>query len=433
MSIMTRLLGRTAPQSARTEPVLTAATNSAGAAEGTTSGTAKPSGWMADVGWSGGASRVRTLPRVTASLAQRHATVFACCNVIAGDLSKVPLKLYRRDPTSGREARIRDHPAAFLMNVESAPGIPAVVMRYALAYTFALRGNAYAYAPRDGSGELQLIETLSPDGVSILKNGRARFYDFEDGAGVLRRAPSRAMLHLRYMALDGWTGRSPIEVAAESVGIALAGQEAAARNASGTVLKAYVKMADSYEDDESYYRNQRRLRATLDDPEGKGIPILGGADEIKRLDMSAADQELLAARRFDREQLASIWRVPPTKLQILEYGVKANAEQSAIDYLTDCLLHWGGLLEVQYALSLLTDRERRDGLFFRHDFDTLLRPTTKERYDALRGAVGGPFLTPNEARRKEGLADRPEGDQLYPPSNMTRESGATPKGDANAT
>lgn len=427
MSVFAKLLGQAVPQiSARVEPVMSAAASVPSA-----SGTSKPATWLQDIGW-GGQSRIKTLPRVSPTIAQKHATVFSCCNVIAGDLSKVPLKLYQRDG-EGRETRVRDHAAAYLLNVESAPGIPAIVMRFALAYVFALRGNAFAFAPRDGGGELELIEALLPDEVSILKAGRERFYDIEDGAGVLRRVPSRSLVHLRYMALDGWTGRSPIEVAAESVGIALAGQEAAARNASGTVLKAYAKIADEYEDDEAYYRNQRRLRATLDDPEGKGIPILGGSDTIETLDISAADQQLLESRRFDREQIASIYRVPPTKLQILEYGVKANSEQAATDYLTDCLLHWGGLLEMQYALSLLTDRERRAGMFFRHDFDTLLRPTTKERYDALKAAVGGPFMSANEARRKEGLEERPEGDQLYPPSNMTRDAGNTDKtGDSDA-
>lgn len=413
MRVLERIFGSGVPAVLRAEPPVTAQM-AAGP-----SMTARPEAWLTEIGW-GSQSRVKTLPRVSATLAQKHATVFSCCNVIAGDLSKIPLKLYRRRE-GGADERLRDHPASYLMNVESSPGIPAVVTRFALAYVMALRGNAFAYAPRDGAGDLELVEAILPDRVSILKNGRDRFYDFEDGAGILRRAPSRTMLHLRYMALDGWSGRSPLEVASESVGVALAGQEAAARNASGTLIRAVVKMEDQYEDDEAYLRNQRRVRAALNDPDANGLPIIGANDDISRLDLSAADQELLASRRFDREQIASIYRVPPTKLQILEFGVKANAEQAAIDYLTDCLLHWGKQLEDQYALSLLTERERRAGLFWRHDFDTLLRPTTKERYEALSKAVGGPFLKANEARRKEGYEDLPEGNDLYPPPNMTRE------------
>lgn len=425
MSILGRLLGRDVmPVASRKEPTLMAASDDSG-----TSGTSSPTRWLTDVGF-GGQSRVRTLPRVSAVIAQKHATVFACCNVIAGDLSKIPLKLYQRRD-DGREERVRDHPAAYLLNVESSVGVPSIVTRFALAYLFALRGNAFAYAPRDGGGDLELIEALNPDGVSVLKSGRARFYDFEDGAGVLRRSPIRTMLHLRYLALDGWTGRSPLEVAFESIGVALAGQESAARTVSGSSMRAYVTMEDAYEDDEDYRRNARRIRAAINDPDAMGYPIIGANDKIHRFDLSAADQELLKARQFDREQIASAYRVPPPKLQILEHGVKANAEQSATDYLTDCLLHWGRQLEDQYALSLLTERERSGGMYFRHDFDTLLRPTTRERYEAWNKAVGGPFLTPNEVRIKEGWTPKDGGDVLYPPPNMTRKEGK-PEGNEDA-
>lgn len=423
--MLSRLFGRAAAvETARVEPVMAAAAAAS-------SGTHKPAVWMTEAGWGGaGGSNVKTLPRVTATLAQRHATVFACCNVIASDLAKIPLKLYQKS-RDGREQRVRDHPAVYLLNVESAPGVSAEILRFALAYAFCLRGNAFAYAPRDGAGELELIETLSNDGVSILRNGRARFYDFEDGEGVRRRAPSRSMVHLRHLALDGWNGRSPIEISGESIGIALAGQEAAARNVSGTVLKAYISMEDVYEDDEAYNRNAKRVKDAIDNPEIHGLPILGQNDKIERLDLSAADQQLLASRSFDREQIASIYRVPPPKLQILEYGVKANAEQAALDYLTDCLLHWGRQFEGQIAQGTLTDAERRAGFYWRHDFDTLLRPTTKERYEALNKAVGGPFISTNEARLKEGYDPVAGGDQIYPPPNMTRKE-EPPKGDDDA-
>lgn len=420
--MLSKLFGRSAEPVARVEPVMAAAASEP-------SGTHKPAVWMSDAGWGGGGgSNVKTLPRVTATLAQRHATVFACCNVIASDLAKIPLKLYQKG-TDGREQRVRDHPAVYLLNVESAAGVSAEILRFALAYAFCLRGNAFAYAPRDGAGELELIETLPNDGVSVLRNGRARFYDFEDGAGVRRRAPSRSIVHLRHLALDGWTGRSPIEISAESVGIALAGQEAAARSATGVVLSAYVSMEDSFQDDEAYERNAKRIKAAIENPEVNGIPILGMNDKIQRLDLSAADQQLLATRSFDREQIASIYRVPPPKLQILEHGVKANAEQAALDYLTDCLLHWGRQFEGQIAQGTLTDAERRAGFYWRHDFDTLLRPTTKERYEALSKAVGGPFISANEARLKEGYDPVEGGSVIYPPPNMTRKEEPAKGGD----
>ncbi len=404
-----------APAPARAEPVISA---------GVPSGTASPQGWMQDIGFSATRSRVATLPPVSPVLAQRHATVTACCTIIAGDLSKLPVQVWQRDGR-GREVRVRDHAANYLLNVEAAPGVTAMLTRFNLAYAFALRGTGYAYAPRDGAGELTMIDGIHPDLCTVLRNGRARFYDFEDGDRIQRRVPGRAMVHMRYMAEDGWTGRSPISVAAESFGIALAGQEAAARAASGTFMKAVAKVSAFDADEETYQRSKVRLREALRNENSLGgVTLIGPDDDIKSLDLSAADQQLLENRKFDREQIAAIYRVPPSKLQMLEYGVKANGQQQAIDYKADCLSHWGGFIETQLGLGLLTEAERRAGLFLRHNFDALLRATTKERYEALNKAVGGPWMAMNEARREEGLDDVTGGDRVYPPSNMTRDENA---------
>ena len=77
-------------------------------------------------------------------------------------------------------------------------------------------------------------------------------------------------------------------------------------------------------------------------------------------------------------------------------------------------------------MALLTPAERTAGLFLRHDFDALMRPTRKDRYDALARVVGGPIMTPNEGRKSEGLGPIAGGNVLYPPSNMTRDSKTDP-------
>ncbi|MBL4761780.1 MAG: phage portal protein [Gammaproteobacteria bacterium] len=412
MSIFSRLLGRAdGVAAARVEPTVMAMSGQA-------SGVQAPELWMNDVGF-GTQSRIKTLPRVSAVISQKHATVTGCCSIVAGDLAKIPLKLYKRD-ADGREERIRDHASTYLLNVESSPGVSSVVARFAMGYAFLLRGKSFTYSPRDGAGELMFLDVIKQDGCHITKVGRERFYDFEDGAGVCRRAPSRSMVHLRYMADDSWTGRSPIEVAAESMGLALAGQEAAARTASGVTTRAYMKIEDVFENDEDYRRNAKRLRNAINDPDANGIPIIGQNDEIKSLDISSADQELLSSRKFDVGQIRSLYRVPAFKLQDAEHGVKANGEQQAIDYLVDCLLHWGAFIECELALGVLTEGERRSGMFFRHDFGALLRPTISDQYEAINKAVGGPFMTPDEGRKILGMPTTEGGKKLNPAPNMTR-------------
>lgn len=411
--------GQVEPVAARVEPPVMDASAEI-------SGTMKPEAWLQDVGW-GGSRPNKRLPHVTPQRGEQNGTIFACCNNLGGDLSKVPMKLYERKD-DGQEVRVRDHPVVYLLNRESAPGVPAKLTRFALVYAWALRGNSYAYGPRDGGGELEMIELAPQGGCTMLRAGRERFYDFEDGAGVQRRVPSRSMVHMRYMALDGWTGRSPLQVASESVGLAIAGQDAAARSVSGAMAKAFIKLGDSYEDDESRLRNARRVKEQITRPDSDGMPVLGPDDDIKSLDLTAADQELLSTLKFDREILAALYRMPPSKLQMLEFGVKANGEQQAIDYLTDCLLHWSGLAESQLEMTVLTRAERERGMFLRHDFGALLQPVIKDQIEALTKAVGGPIYTPNEGRQKVGLPPTKDGNTMNPAPNMTRDDSKTPKG-----
>lgn len=383
-----------------------------------TSGTQSPSAWMQDIGW-GAQGGNRALPQVNANTAERHGTVFSCCNVIAGDLSKIPMQVMQRG-ANGDVSKVESHAANYLLNVESSPGVPAITARFALIYSFTLRGMGYAFCPRDGAGELMMIETIRPDLMSVLRSGRARFYDFEDGAGVNRRVAGRAMTHMRYMAEDGWTGRSPIQVASETMGIALAGQNAAAKNATGAQFRAVAKMDGAYGDDETRLRNEKALSAALLNPDG-GIPIIGSGDDIKSLDISAADKQLLESLKFDREQIAGMYRMPPSKIQLLEHGVKANGQQQAVDYRTDCLLHWGGFAASQMGLGILTEAERRKKLFLQFDYDALMAATMRELVDALTKAVGGPIMLVPEARKIAKLPALKDGEMPYPPSNMTRD------------
>lgn len=410
MSILDRFFGREAAAPApRVEPQMT----------GEASGVSSPAPWL-EAGW-GAPSKVKGMPIATARAAERHATVFASCNVIAGDLAKVPLQVVELDG-DGRAVPVKEHSLSYLLNVESSPGVPAMVLRYAIAYAFTLRGRSYAYAPRTAGGEPELIEAVLPDRCAWWLQGRAPVYEFEDLTGTSRRVTGRNMVHLRYMAADGWTGRSPIEVAAESMGLAIAGEQAAARSAAGTNLKAVAKVAAFYQDDETYERSKARLTRSLTALDNGGVPVIGTEDDIKTLNISAADMQLLESRKFDREMIAAIYRVPPAKLQMLEFGVKANSEQQAIDYKTDCLLHWGGFVGRGLALGLLTEGERRRGLALRHDYDALMEATTKERIEADVKEVGGPIKTVNEKRRERGLDPIEGGDVLYPPANMTRDA-----------
>ncbi|EGJ19529.1 hypothetical protein RSWS8N_15254 [Cereibacter sphaeroides WS8N] len=240
---------------------------------------------------------------------------------------------------------------------------------------------------------------MRQSGCSVLRAGRDRFYDFEDGAGLRRRAPARAMIHLRYMAEDGWTGRSPLEVAAESVGLALAGQESAARAASGVTARAVIRFRDDYEDDEARVRSARRVAAALRAPEVEGFRILGEGEDVQTLDMKAADQELLGSRKFDREQIAAIYRVPPAKLAAPSSpDGPADALRCAQDFIAcDCT---GGVRFSGFGVLPRRDDGPRRGRRWRYGTCGCRRRRRRGRWRCPGRAGSGPAARAASARRR---------------------------------
>ncbi|WP_018634398.1 phage portal protein [Neomegalonema perideroedes] len=375
-----------------------------------------------DPGWFGlreiGRGRRGGLPRVSEDSALAHGTVYACVNAIAQDMAKVPLHLYRRTK-SGDKERVYDHPALEALTIQSSEGVPAIVARYALQWAVSLRGNAFAFIRRGGDGRIKSLETIHNDHVSIYRNGSRRYYDFEDAEGERRRVGWRDMLHLRLCAEDGWLGRSPLAVASHTMALALGAQAHAGRHVTEReAIRAVVEHPDWFQDDDEARRHAQRIRNALDDPEANGIPILPFGMSFKTVGLSPADEELLAQRRFDREQIATIYRVPPAKAGIYEHGLKGSVEQQAIDYVTDCLLGWAKLNEDHFRLALLTEEERRSGLRFEYLFDGLMRATTRERIEAFVRAAGGPYMTRAEARSASNLPWRADAEGLLPPPNM---------------
>ncbi|NVK56666.1 MAG: phage portal protein [Alteromonadaceae bacterium] len=358
---------------------------------------------------------------VSAEEAERYAAVYSCCNIIAGDMAKVPLRVVEK-LGDNNFVPVDFHAVNYLLNVEPFDGVHAAGLRYALNYDYLLRGVSYAHVVRDGGGEVVSIAALQGASLRMLADG-ARIYDATDYLGRSVRLAGRSVLHMRYGARDMWTHRSPLSVAAATVALAADGHDAAARSASGDTLKGVAKVGYMESDAEEFERLDKRFRQSAKAAREKGqILVIGPDDDFKPLNMSAADMELLSTRKWDAKEIASMFRVPLWKLQDTQGGLKGAGQQAAIDYSGDCLSHWASGVEGASTMSLLTREERERGLRIKHDWTALLEPTTKEAYEAVNIAVGGPFMTVNEGRAMVGLNQIAGADpRPYPPPNMTRE------------
>lgn len=126
-------------------------------------------------------------------------------------------------------------------------------------------------------------------------------------------------------------------------------------------------------------------------------PVLWDGTDYQQLGLSSTDAQFLENRRFQNEEIARAFRVPPTMIFDLERGTWGNAEQMGREFLTYCLEPWLRELEGAYGRAMLSEDERRNHRIL-FDRDDLTRASLTERATAISSLIANTSISPNEAR-----------------------------------
>lgn len=361
---------------------------------------------------------------VTQLTALQVSTVQACVSIRAEDVAKLPVHVYRRLPGGGRQV-VADHPLEKVLQRPNGYQSRFEFMEQ-MQVAQLLRGNAYAVILRDGRGRPTALIPVNPDRVWIFEApGGEVFYQVArrglHETAVLQSMPlmipSEDMLHLRWFSLDNSLyGASRIGLAREAIGLALSQQELAGRlSANSTILGGVLTTDQKLTADaakrlkDAWAQRKQGLRNAGE------TAVLEQGLKWQPLGMTAKDAELIAARNMQVTEIARLYRMPLHKIGIVERGVGTSIADLDQDYMNSTvssdLTRWEAKLDETFDLSA-------DGVFVEFDVSGLLRAALQTRYNAYRTGIVGMFLTPNEARRAEGLPDHPEGDTLYQPTNV---------------
>ncbi len=159
--------------------------------------------------------------QVTQDVALSCSAVYACVKVLSETIAQPPLMLYRRE---GEErGRAKNHPLFWLLHDAPNPEMSAFQWRETLMAHLCLRGNHYSLIDRDRANRVRALWPLSPDRMIVRRSepGAPLIYDYRGPRGTEKYAADE-ILHLRGMSLDGIIGLSPIAVARDVIGAAVA-------------------------------------------------------------------------------------------------------------------------------------------------------------------------------------------------------------------
>lgn len=374
----------------------------------------------------GGTSSGKTVNETTA---MQTTAVYACVRILAEAVAGLPLHVYRYSADSSKK-RIPHHPLYHLLHDEPNPEMTSFVFRETLMSHLLLWGNAYAQIIRDGRGNPLALYPLLPSKMDVT---RARsgdlIYTYRRDSGESKISPDYEtvtlrrdeVLHIPGLGFDGLIGYSPIAMAKNAIGMALATEEYGAKffangaNPGGVlehpgVIKDIQRVKDSWNDAYRGSGNAHRV-AVLE--EGMKFQAIGIPPE---------QAQFLETRKFQINEIARIFRVPPHMVGDLEKSSFSNIEQQSLEFVKYTLDPWVVRWEQSLQQSLVLPSEK-SSVFVKFNLDGLLRGDYKSRMEGYATARQNGWMSTNDIRELEDMNRIPEeegGDLYLINGNMTK-------------
>ena len=357
--------------------------------------------------------------------ALRLAAVYACVKVLSETVASLPLILYERLERGKRRAT--EQRLYRLLHDQPNPLMTAFEWREALTAHVVLWGNAFCEKEFNNAGQVIALWPLRPDKmVDIRRSGSQLTYVYEDPNGKPIPLAEERVFHIRGLSPDGLRGYSVIaDFARRLVGMGLAVQsfgETFFQNGArpGGVLQHPAKLSDeAYENlRESWSERHEGLS------NAHRVAILEEGMTFQAIGTPPEEAQFLESMKFNRSQIASIFRVPPHLIGDLEKATFSNIEQQSIEFKTYTMEPW--LVRWQQALNMrLLSEGEREVYFAEFLADALLRGDTASRYQAHSIGRQNGWLSANDIREIENLNPIEGGDIYLIPLNMVPAGGGT--------
>jgi len=350
---------------------------------------------------------------VTEDSAMRLAAVHACVRVLAEDVAALPLHVYRRTEDGGKE-RDDNHPLYELLHDRPNDEMNAVQLKEALMVNALTTGNGYAFIEFDRRGRVRALYPLLSGEVQPYRTERGEIR-YRAGGEDLRQGE---VFHLPGMGFDGLVGLSPIAYAMNAIGLGMAAEKYGQtffKNGShvGGVVSVEGELSD-----QAFERLSQQFKAQFKGlQQAHGVPVLEGGAKYTPVGIPPEEAQFLETRKFQRSEIAAIYRVPPHMIGDLERATFSNIEQQDLAYLQRSLLPWLTRWEQEIRAKLIPEEEKRSVLVA-YETANFMRGETATRMQAYSTAIMSGVMMPNEARRRENLNPAPGGDVLLLPLNM---------------
>jgi len=342
-------------------------------------------------------------------------TVLACVNAISRSMASLPLKVYRRLPSGGKEVAT-DHPLYYLLHDAPNSETTSVKFRRALFANAVLRGNGYALIVRDGFGEVAELRLIANKDIEVKREEVTnKLYYVLAGS----RVEKERILHISGLTFDGTIGVDTMMAVREAIGLTIALQDHGSRffsngSTPGVVLEMAAQLtpeklkdfADAWDKVNTGNKNAH-----------KRMILNGGVKATTLTNPSNEQSQFIEAKVHQDKAICSAFGVPQIKAGITDAAHFNNVWQENQSYIDDCLGSWSAEFEQASNQRLFSPQERRQ-YFVSFVFDGLLRGDAKTRAEVQQIRLQNGIVNRDEVRASEDMNPIPGGDRFFISQNV---------------
>lgn len=364
-----------------------------------------------------------------------QANLHAVVSFLADSVAQLPLKVYVREGETERK-RDRESTIAKLLwqpnaDQTSYEFINAIMTEYLLFGSVAVwllpdadsaSGYQLRIIPREWIVDTHNTTNYAPDQLVVSASGNNRIaIDRKDYCMLRMYSPGNP---------GGW--QSPIAALRQT----LSEQIQADRfrtdvwSSSGR-FNAYITRP---KDVQPWDEEQRsKFVAAFREAWGRGgenagkMPLLEDGMEIKPYQFNSKEAQYAETKQLSREDVAAAYHVNPSLIWHTTTQTYASAKDNARALYADCLGPIIQMIQQRFNSFLLPMVGADPNTYIEFDLSEKLKGSFEERASILQSAVGGPYMTRNEARADNNLPPIEGGDELIVPLNVVEGGQASPQ------
>ena len=330
--------------------------------------------------------------------------VYACVRILAETIASLPLHTYKYTP-SGKEKAF-GHSIYYLLHSEPNPEMTSFVFRETLMGHLLLWGNAYAQIIRDGRSRVIGLYPLLPNKMAVSRTDKGQIYYQYEKDGQTYFLGNHEVLHIPGLGFDGLIGYSPIAMAKNAIGMAIATEEYGAKffangaNPGGVlehpgVVKDPARIRDSWN---AVYQGSGNAHR---------VAVLEEGMKFQSIGIPPEQAQFLETRKFQIEEICRIFRVPPHLVASLDRATFSNIEHQSISFIDNTIVPWVSRIEQSMQKALFTDADKRT-FFVKFNLNGRLRGDAAARAAFYQTMRQNGIMSANDIRELEELNLIPE-------------------------